>query len=73
MTLVLLLTLCLFTRLEGHAVWINPEHVATIQGAAALGYPIGTLITAGGSTVIVREDVNGVIRMLTDAKNQCKG
>lgn len=71
--LVLLLTLCLFTRLEGHAVWINPEHVALVQGAGALGYPIGTLITAGGSTTIVTEDVNQVVRQLTDAKKQCKG
>jgi uncharacterized protein YlzI (FlbEa/FlbD family) len=64
--LILLLTLIMFTRLDGHAVWIQPSSITMIQGADQLGYPTGTLINTSGGSIIVRQDVNGVVRALRD-------
>jgi uncharacterized protein YlzI (FlbEa/FlbD family) len=61
MTLVLLLTLLLFHRLDGHACWIAPAAITMIQGAGQLGYPTGTLINTSGGSCIVQESVNEVV------------
>ena len=66
MTLVLLFTLYMFTRLDGHAVWINREQVTAVQGAEQLGYHRGTIINLGGVGVIVQENVAQVVRKLED-------
>lgn len=60
---ILLLALLMFTRLDGHAVWVNPATVTSVQGAGQLGYPTGTLLSAG-SSIIVRENVTEVVRKL---------
>ena len=64
MTLVLLFTLYMFTRLDGHAVWINRDQVLSIQGAEQLGYHRGTIINLGGVSVIVQQNVSEVVRKL---------
>ena len=66
--LILLLTLIMFTRLDGHACWIAPTSVTMVQSAGQLGYPTGTIINTGGGSCIVQEDVNQVVRALRDVK-----
>ena len=66
MTLVLLFTLYMFTRLDGHAVWINRDQVLAVQGAEQLGYHRGTILNLGGVGVIVQENVAQVVRKLED-------
>lgn len=70
--LVLLIVLIMFTRLDGRSIWLAPSQITMVQGAGQLGYPVGTLISTGGGTTIVREDVNQVVRRLTAQKEECK-
>ena len=65
---VLLITLLLFTRLDGHAVYVNPGHIVTVQGAGQLGYPTGTLINTDGGNHIVRQNINEVVQTLRGTK-----
>jgi uncharacterized protein YlzI (FlbEa/FlbD family) len=57
-----LLTLLMFTRLDGHKVWIDPVTGMMVEGAGQVGYPTGTLITTGSKHVVVQENVNEVVR-----------
>ena len=66
--LFLLFVLVGFTRWDGHRVWINKDQLAGIQGGGQLGMHEGTLIQYGGFQVIVREDVNQVVKAFRDAK-----
>jgi len=66
--LILLLTLIMFTRLDGHACWIAPAAITMVQGAGQLGYPNGTIINTGGGSCIVRQNVSEVVRALTATK-----
>jgi uncharacterized protein YlzI (FlbEa/FlbD family) len=68
--LVLLIVLIMFTRLDGRSIWLAPPAVTMVQGAGQLGYPTGTLISTGGGTVIVKEDVNQVVRRLNGTETQ---
>ena len=68
MTLILLITLIMFTRLDGHACWVQPSTVTMIHGAGQLGYPNGTLINTGGGSCIVRQNVAEVVRALRAAE-----
>jgi len=71
--LVLLIVLCLFTRLDGHACWVATSAVTMVHGAGQLGYPTGTLINTGGGSCIVQQNVNEVVRRLTVPDDRCKG
>lgn len=62
------IALVVLTRLDGHKVWVNPAQLNTVQGAEQLGYLKGTVLNVGGQNVIVRENVNEVVRALKDAK-----
>lgn len=55
-------------RLDGHLVYINPANLNTVQGAGQLGYPNGTIVSVGGGTIIVQENVNQVIEKLRAAQ-----
>ena len=57
-----------FIRWDGHRVWINKDQLAGIQGGGQLGMHQGTLIQYGGFQVIVREDVNQVVKAFRNAK-----
>src|SRR5271165_3715145 len=63
-----LTTLLMFTRLDGHKVWVNQDTVQTVQGAGQLGYSTGTLITMENGVMVVQEDVNQVVRSLNDQR-----
>lgn len=68
----------MFTRLDGHKVWVDPEHIVAIQGAGQLGYNTGTLISGeNGEHYTVQEDVNQVVRAVqherkSDADKGCR-
>ena len=68
MKLVLLLALIMFHRLDGHPVWLDPGDVKTVQGAGQLGYKRGTLINMCPGAIIVKENVNDVVRAIKAAK-----
>lgn len=73
--MMILLTLLMFTRLDGHKVWIASDHIVAVQGAGQIGYPNGTLIsTVNGDHMTVKENVNQVVRGLRGEcePNQCK-
>jgi uncharacterized protein YlzI (FlbEa/FlbD family) len=61
---LILLTLLMFTRLDGHKIWMNPDQIISVQGAGQIGYPTGTLITTGNSKHTVQENVNEVVRSI---------
>jgi uncharacterized protein YlzI (FlbEa/FlbD family) len=65
----ILLTLLMFTRLDGHKIWINTDQIVSVQGASQLKYPTGTLIRTGGGHEIVQENVNQVIR---EIRGECQ-
>jgi uncharacterized protein YlzI (FlbEa/FlbD family) len=63
----LALALVMFHRLDGHALWVNPAAVSSVEGAGQLAYHTGTLLEVGGLPHVVREDVNQVIIKLREA------
>ena len=62
-------TLVSFTRLDGHRVWVNSTTVNTVQGGGQLGFAQGTVLNVGGQQVVVRENVNEVVRALQASQN----
>lgn len=67
-SLVIALAWVMFTRLDGHAYWVNAAQCNTVQGAPA-GYNRGTLLHCGSDHMIVSENVNQVIRKLRGEDN----
>lgn len=61
---IAVLAFIMFTRLDGHAVWVNSAQVNTVQGAGQLGMHQGTLINVGGDKFVVKQNVNQVVRAL---------
>ena len=59
---LLLFVLVGLTRWDGHRVWINKDQLAGIQGGGQLGMHQGTLVQYGANAVIVRENVNEVVK-----------
>lgn len=69
--MALVLAWVLFTRLDGHAYWVNDAQCNTVTGAPpALGYHVGTMLQCGSDHMIVRENVVQVIRKLRGEYNQ---
>jgi uncharacterized protein YlzI (FlbEa/FlbD family) len=65
---LIVMAMLAFHRIDGHIVWVNPAQINTVQGAGQLGYPSGTVLSAGSDHVTVTENVNEVIRAIRAQK-----
>lgn len=66
----LIVALIALHRQDDHLVWVNTAQINTVQGAGQLGYPTGTLVNAGGVSVVVKENVSEVIRAIRAAEEK---
>jgi uncharacterized protein YlzI (FlbEa/FlbD family) len=56
-------------KLGGQAIYINPEHVVTINSHPSGGTVLTTLVDTGDEHRVLAEDIDTVFNMLTFEEN----